>query len=72
MIPDCYDPAYQEELAQRAHDAWLNTRPICKDCGRRIASERCLPISEYGVTEYVCERCADRRMIDTDELEVSA
>lgn len=71
MIPDCYDPVYQEETAQRAHDAWLQTRPICKDCKRHISSEKCLPIFEYGITEYVCERCAERRMVYTDELEVA-
>lgn len=71
MIPDCYDPVYQEEMVQRMHDARLRTRPICKDCSRPIQSERCLPVTEYGLTEYVCETCVDRRMIDIDELEVS-
>ena len=69
MIPDCYDPVYQDQVAQRAHDAWLNTRPKCKDCRKRIASQQCLPIMDYGVEEYLCERCVSNRMVWTNELE---
>ena len=69
MIPDCYDPIYQAEQREAAHDAWVRTRPVCVDCGEHIGSEMCLPVSESGVQGYICEDCLQHRMVWTNELE---
>lgn len=69
MIPDSLDPANQAEDIAAKEDAWLATRPICADCKRHINTQKCLPIMEYGVEEYLCERCVSNRMVWTNELE---
>lgn len=57
-IPDCYDPACQEERRQAAADARTQNAPICTCCGHRIRyGERMytLELRKIGLT--VCEDC---------------
>ena len=34
MIPDCYDPVFQEERRQREWDEYADTLPRCALCGK--------------------------------------
>ena len=52
-----------ERLAARG-DRWLSRRPVCADCGARIADDRCFPL-DGG--EYLCERCMWERMVEVEE-----
>lgn len=56
MIPDCYDPVYQEERRQREWDNTLSKCPICRLCGLRILPD--LPYRFTGTTA-VCATCFD-------------
>ena len=56
MIPDCYDPVYQEERRQWEWDETLCRCPECALCKRKI-----LPDEPYHYTENhsVCFECFD-------------
>lgn len=52
-----------EAVAARA-DRWLLRRPVCGDCGRHIAEERCFPLDNG---EVLCPACIRGRMVEIDE-----
>lgn len=69
MIPDCYDPVYQEGRLQRKWDDTLSKCPICRLCGRRILPD--LPYRFTGTTA-VCAACFDDLSENEGIVEVPA
>ena len=64
MIPDCYDPAFQEERRQREWDEWSAQFPECICCGHRI-----FPGKRYRTAfrKRICEECV-AQLIDEEDL----
>lgn len=52
-----------ERLAARA-DRWLKRRPVCRECGRRIAGERYFPLEDGSA---LCEECVAERMVEIED-----
>lgn len=60
-IPDCYDPADQEDKRQAEWDKFADNLPVCGCCGRSIytGSRYCM-LNVRGEYLNVCESCKDR------------
>lgn len=69
QIPDCYDPAVQEESRQLAYTAKMMKKPRCVCCGERIWTEECLDLEPFGIKGYSCERCVKSNTKYSDDLE---
>lgn len=59
------EPWQEEELRQKAWDAWLMTRPICDCCGHPIKSERIVILDK----KLYCAGCIVDNTYLVDELE---
>lgn len=69
-IPDCYDPANQEEARDLAYTAKLLRRPRCCKCGGYLAAETCLDLTDFGLPDsFACERCMGAATIDVSVLD---
>jgi hypothetical protein len=67
MIPDCYDPVYQEERRQREWDEFADELPTCYLCRRRL-----YPGDKFYVAKLfiVCTRCKDELDENEETVEV--
>lgn len=67
MIPDCYDPVYQEETRQAAWDEYADTLPTCHLCRRRL-----YPGDRFHVAHFfvVCTGCKEELDENEDVVEV--
>lgn len=69
QIPDCYEADRQAERRDLAYTARLMRRPCCQRCGQHILSEKYLDLSPFGINGVACERCVDRNMEYTADLD---
>ncbi len=51
-IPDNYDAW---EVHEREQQQWLESRPVCADCGEHIQNEFAFHING----DWICEECMD-------------
>lgn len=68
MLPDCYDPVYQEEARQRAWDETLARCPVCALCGRKILPDE---VVHYTDRATVCIDCMDELVENEGIVEVN-
>ena len=66
-IPDCYDPAVQEDRRQAEWDAKCEASPRCDECGGSLYPHD--TYTELDVKLY-CEKCVYLHTHSTDDLEV--
>ncbi len=68
MLPDCYDPACQEDQRQAEWDEYADTLPVCTACRRRL-----YPGDKFHTTGciIVCSSCKDELDENVDVVEVS-
>lgn len=69
MLPDCYDPVYQEERRQQEWDEYADALPVCTLCRRRL-----YPGDKFRTARYqiVCTRCMDELGENEDVVEVGS
>lgn len=67
MIPDCYDPVYQEERRQREWDEFADELPTCHLCRRRL-----YPGDKFHVANFfiVCACCKEELDENEEIVEV--
>lgn len=67
MIPDCYDPVYQEEQRQMAMDKLLDSLPRCTFCRRAL-----YPGDKFHTACYqiVCVTCKEQLDENEDMVEL--
>ena len=55
-MPDCYDPAYQEDRRQAEWDRFVEDLPVCTLCRRRL-----YPGDKFHTARYmiVCRFCKE-------------
>lgn len=69
MLPDCYDPVYQEERRQQEWDEYADTLPVCVLCGRRLyPGDKCYTARH----RTVCTGCKDELDEGEDVVEVGS
>lgn len=68
QIPDCYDPAVQEDARQAAWDAKCDAFPRCEECGGSLYPHD--TYTEIGGKLY-CEECIRQHTHSVDNLEVA-
>jgi hypothetical protein len=66
MLPDCYDPVYQENRRQEKWDKHCEDFPHCCECGNSV-----YPYDTYTqIGEFIfCEKCVSKGTHSIDELE---
>ena len=66
-IPDCYDPAVQEEQRQAEWDKLLEILPVCTLCRKRL-----FPGEKFHTASYmvVCAECLEELEENEDIVEV--
>ena len=47
------DPIADFNRHSREQEEWLDSRPVCSECGHHIQDEYCYEIND----EYICEDC---------------
>lgn len=70
MLPDSYDPVFQEERRQLEWDEFAGTLPVCALCQRRL-----YPGDKYHTVKLhsVCSYCKDELdESDEDVVEVGS
>lgn len=67
-LPDCYDPAAQEDRRQAEHDAKCEAFPRCDECGGSLYPHD--TYTEIGGHLY-CEKCISDNTHLVDNLEVA-
>lgn len=68
-VPDCYDPIEQERSRDLAYTIRMMRRPLCLGCNEHILTETCVDLSDFGIDGYICEKCMERNMQYTCELD---
>ena len=68
LIPDCYDPAAQEDRRQKEWDEYADALPVCTLCHRRL-----YPGDKFHTASHmvVCPRCVEELQEDENIVEVS-
>ena len=68
LIPDCYDPVFQEERREAEWDAFADTLPVCTLCHRKL-----YPGDKFHTASHwiVCPRCVEELQENEDIVEVS-
>lgn len=54
LLPDCYDPACQEDQRQLEWDEFADTLPVCTLCRRRLYPGDRFHTASH---EIVCQSC---------------
>lgn len=67
-LPDCYDPAVQEDRRQAEYDAECEAFPHCDECGGSLYPHD--TYTEIGGHLY-CEKCIRLNTHLVDNLEVA-
>lgn len=68
MLPNCYEPVFQEERRQKEWDEYADTLPVCTLCKRKL-----YPGDKFHTASYtvVCPRCVEELQENEDIVEVS-
>lgn len=69
QIPDCYDPAVQEESRAMAYTVRMMRRPRCVCCDDPITTEQYLDLAPFGLKGLACDRCRDNNSHWSDTLD---
>ena len=68
MIPNCYDPAYQDEQMQMEADRFRDTLPVCCLCKQTLYPGNRIYTSCQHV---VCQSCKEDLDENADIVEIS-
>lgn len=68
-IPDCYDPAYMEDVRDFKHTARVMRRPCCEICGEHLTTDEYLDLSPVGINGVMCEACMNENRHSTYDLD---
>lgn len=68
MIPDCYEPYFQEEQMQKELDDLADMLPVCTLCRRRL-----YPGDKFHTARcmIVCASCLEELMENEEIVELS-
>ena len=67
ILPDCYDPVFQEERRQFEWDEFADTLPVCTLCKRRLYPGNKVHTASH---EIVCQSCKSELDDNEDIVEV--
>ena len=68
-VPDCYDPAFQEELRQLKWDKIISNLPRCGSCREPLYQVQYLDLSFFGLGVKLCEDCCQKHSRWADFIE---
>lgn len=67
MIPDCYEPYFQEEQRQKELDALADMLPVCTLCRRRLYPGARIHTACYQI---ICSHCKEELDENEDIVEL--
>ena len=67
-LPDCYDPAAQEDRRQQEWDEFSDMLPVCTLCRRRLYPGDKFHSAKHAV---ICPQCLEELNDNEDEVEVA-
>lgn len=67
MIPDCYEPYFQEEQRQKELDALADMLPVCTLCRQRMYPGEKIHVASLHI---VCSRCKEELDENEDIVEL--
>lgn len=67
-LPDCYDPAAQEDRRQQEWDEFADMLPVCTLCRRRLYPGDKFHTAKHAV---ICPQCLEELNDNEDEVEVA-